>query len=310
MWTEMARKADQEYLKARATEVATDTPADADDENSKKDRLGMRMKGYEKDYESILPIGLPKIIRVDMRAGHTFCKQFDRPFDDVFSYAMVCAAEDLAKEIPGARLAYTQSDEISVLLTDFSNPEQPHCLFNGRIQKIASVAASIATLGFNRGFAEIVAAMKARGEHVDCYEEKLWKAQFDARIFCLPSIEEVMNYFRWRVVDARRNSVSMIARKYFDQSALMHKNMDEVVYMLEHNGPCVDIEEDYPNSKRLGIMIAKSIEERPWTNPKTGETGIADRNTWKTYEFDYDELEYDVFYDIYHGARFRDGELE
>lgn len=60
----------------------------------------------------------------------------------------------LCKNIENAKLAYTQSDEISLLLTDFDN-EKTEPWFGNNLQKLASVSASMATLYFNKIFEDI-----------------------------------------------------------------------------------------------------------------------------------------------------------
>lgn len=45
--------------------------------------LAERMKGYEKRNRYYLQRRMPVILRLDMRAGHSFTKGFKRPFDEV-----------------------------------------------------------------------------------------------------------------------------------------------------------------------------------------------------------------------------------
>ena len=68
---------------------------------------------------------------------------------------------------------------------------------------MCSVAASMATLEFNRQFIKAI----ERG------------AMFDARVFSIPE-EEVCNYFIWRFLDCYRNSVQMMGQTYFSHKEL------------------------------------------------------------------------------------------
>jgi hypothetical protein len=117
----------------------------------RKDNLGDRMKSYENITRTYLPSRMPIIIRIDGKAFHTFTKGFKKPFDDILMRAMEETAAALCRDIEGVKVAYTQSDEISLLITNNDTWEtQPW--FGNNLQKMVSVAASIATLAFNRAF--------------------------------------------------------------------------------------------------------------------------------------------------------------
>ena len=84
-----------------------------------KDSLGTRMKGYENVSRFYLTKRTPVIIRIDGKAFHTFTRGFERPFDKCLMQTMKETAIYLCKNIGGCKLAYTQSDEISLLLVDY-----------------------------------------------------------------------------------------------------------------------------------------------------------------------------------------------
>ena len=110
--------------------------------------LSDRMKGYENAYRIYLPKRLPVIVRIDGRAFHTFTKGMQKPFDHILMGCMKLTARRLCKEISGCKLAYTQSDEISLLLTcDDTLSTEPW--FGNNLQKLTSLSASLATLYFN-----------------------------------------------------------------------------------------------------------------------------------------------------------------
>ena len=175
------------------------------------DSLGDRMKRYEAASRVVLTPRLPMIIRVDGKAFHTYTRGFAKPIDYVLVQALTAAARTLMMEVQGARLAYLQSDEISILATDYETHEtQPW--FGKGLQKVCSVAASAATASFNR--------------HVDR------PAMFDARAFVLPR-EEVCNYFVWRQQDAERNSVQGLAQAHYSPKGLLYKSCREMRAMLD-----------------------------------------------------------------------------
>ena len=116
------------------------------------DELGKRMKEY---YENITKIKLmrrtPVIIRIDGKAFHTFTRGFKKPFDEILIKSMQETTKYLCENIQGCVLGYTQSDEISLLLIDYKNLNSS-AWFDYEIQKICSIAASMATMAFNKSF--------------------------------------------------------------------------------------------------------------------------------------------------------------
>ena len=212
---------------------------------NKNDDLGNRMKGYENISRYYLTKKTPVIIRIDGKAFHSFTKGFKRPFDDVLIKTMQETAKYLCKNIMGCKLAYTQSDEISLLLVDYErNESQPW--FENNLQKMCSVSASIATMAFNRIFTKEVnrwISDTSPGFHnPEPFEgwSKLYNAyisacekgaMFDARVFIIPK-EEVCNYFIWRQQDASRNSIQMVAQSMFSHKELQNKNCKELQELI------------------------------------------------------------------------------
>jgi len=114
-----------------------------------RDDLGKRMKTqYELRTRTWLPRRTYTIIRLDGKAFHTFTRGMERPYDERFMNAMDYTAMHLCLEIQGAQMAYVQSDEISILLTDFDKITTD-AWFDGQVQKMVSVSASMATAKFN-----------------------------------------------------------------------------------------------------------------------------------------------------------------
>lgn len=179
-----------------------------------KTSIGDRMKdNYEKRNRTFLTRRTPVIIRLDGVCFHTYTKGFEKPFSDNLKNAMVKTTQALCDQIMGAVVGYTQSDEISILLTDF-NKFNTQAWYDYNVQKLTSVAASIATAEFNKA--------------ID--SDKL--ALFDARCFNIPK-EEVRNYFVWRQKDWERNSIQMLAQNKYSQKQLHKKNTKEMKSMLD-----------------------------------------------------------------------------
>lgn len=252
-----------------------------------KDSLGDRMKGYENLTKDYLMLGVPHIVRLDMRAGHTFCRGLARPYDAVFSRCMEDTTKFLAHEVSGCAIAYTQSDEISLVLFDsFANGY--NCFFDGGVEKIVSTTAAMATLAFNRAFYDAVCTMNdeeydsdecifASDETVDAdvYSEKLFRATFDSRVFSVPNRSEVVNYLIWRTQDATRNSVNMLAQSVFSHKELQGVNVSDAKDMLTAQGNDWN---EKPARYKHGIFFCAADEET--------ESGKL-RKTWKQIDADF-----------------------
>lgn len=212
-----------------------------------KDSLGDRMKAF---YENRTRFELSRrtytLLRVDGKTFHTYTKDLARPFDDGFMEDMDATAAYLCKYIMGARFAFVQSDEISILLTDFEEVTT-ESWFNNNLQKMCSVSASMATRAFN----------EARLQRLGV--EKMKWAEFDARIFQLPSQTEVENYFIWRQQDTTRNSIATVAQSLYSQKELSGKSSDEQQEMIFQKG--INWNDYAPRYKR-GRLIEKETYDK------------------------------------------------
>lgn len=201
-----------------------------------KDALGDRIKSnFEDRTRYYLPRRTYTILRLDGCHFHTYTKGLKRPFDYDLISDMDNATIAIMKQIQGAVFAYVQSDEISILLTDFAT-EGTNAWFDGNVQKITSVSASLITAEFNR--LRMIGWMKGqrytmRDENDNLSPNRVTGATdlpiayFDSRVFTIPDRTEVMNYFRWRNQDCARNSVSMVAQSLYSHHELDGKNTAE-----------------------------------------------------------------------------------
>ena len=87
----------------------------------------------------------------------------------------------LCENIQGCVLGYTQSDEITLVLVDYKKLTSS-AWFDYEVQKMCSIAASIATMAFNKIFKENVYEYDSDAE---VYMKKFDKAMFDARCLSL-----------------------------------------------------------------------------------------------------------------------------
>ena len=208
----------------------------------------IRMKAYEKLNSVSLRTKTPVLIRIDGKAFHSFCRGMNRPVDNRLVECLNQATKSTLEEIDGARVAYLQSDEISILLTDFTQ-DSTQGWFHYNKQKLESVIASMFTAYFNKNLTELFS------EDIK-HKEKI--AFFDCRAWSLP-FTEVNNYFWWRQKDCTKNAISMIARTMFSDKELHKKTTGEVQTLIEEKlGEGVDIR--YPQHFLKGRCLSKNEE--------------------------------------------------
>jgi tRNA(His) 5'-end guanylyltransferase len=226
--------------------------------------LGDRMKAYEAVHRAVLPRRTYTLLRLDGRSFHSYLRGCVRPFDEAFMADMDAVTEALCGEVSGAAFAYTQSDEISILVTDFAAlGTQPW--FGGVVAKVLSVSASLATAVLNE---------RRPGK----------RALFDARAFTIADPVEVANYFIWRQRDAVRNSISMAAQAQFSHKRLhgvSSGGMQELLFTeagINWN--------DYPAGCKRGRVTVRQVGERSvkYVDKRTQETvsTVAVRSWWET----------------------------
>lgn len=230
------------------------------------DSLGDRMKeNYENAYRMHLTRRTPAIIRIDGKAFHTFTRGLAKPYDLIFKNVMWLTAKYLCENIQNARLAYVQSDEISILMIDY-NKFTTSAWFDNNIQKIVSVSSSMATMAFNKCFERyarncIKDDFEKKTVDIEIYQKKIGLAMFDSRVFNIPE-SEVCNYFIWRQQDATRNSIELLGREYFSQKELHKVNCKQIKdKLITEKGVNWN---DCPTFFKRGICIYKDKEESDW----------------------------------------------
>ena len=246
--------------------------------------LAARMKDfYENPAKTQLLRRMPVAIRLDGKAFHTFTRGFQKPFDPVLMDTMQRTMKYLCENIQGCIFGYTQSDEITLILTDYQKLTS-EAWFNYEVQKMASVSASMATMAFNKYFSENI--IKYNSTHdpliegnkrlIERYVNAAEKgAMFDARCFNIPK-EEVTNLIYWRQLDATRNSIQMVGQAYFSHAKLKDKTCNDIQDMLmtqcginwndftipcKRGTACIKIEEK-ETIKEPNVYFGEQIGER------------------------------------------------
>lgn len=183
--------------------------------------------------------------------GHRFSKmiknRFERPFSKDFINIMDRTAEYLCGEIQGAKTAYVQSDEISVLITDFDTP-MTDSYFGYRLCKMQSLIASMATAMFNREYHRIESVL-----------DDVPMCVFDCKVWTVPNANDAWAWFLYRQTDCIKNSKAQAAQTYLPHKDLLNLNADEMVGLLkERKG--IDWN-DYASGMKYGRTVMK--HERP-----------------------------------------------
>lgn len=217
-----------------------------------KDDLGDRMKKYEKLQDVRLMPCVPAIARIDGRNFHTFCKGLERPYDARLSIIMQTLLLELMVETC-ALAGYTQSDEISLLW--YSDNTKKQIFWDGRVNKMVSDLSAFTSIHFHKLVAESIPEKRVQiGEKT---------TRFDARVFSAPTPDEAANYFRWRELDATRNSISMAAHDNYSPSEVFGKSSSEQQEMLFKKGINWN---DYPVFFKRGVFAQRHAVVRPFTD--------------------------------------------
>lgn len=222
------------------------------------DKLGDRMKeSYENRSKTYLMRRSNVIIRLDGCHFHTFTKGLKKPYDSLFIEVMQKTTKSLCESIQGCKFGYVESDEISLLLTDYDTL-QTDAWFDYSVQKICSVAASMAAMFFNKHLKE---RALQESDDKDYYNTLLKKIElggyFDARAFNIPE-HEVVNYFIWRQNDATRNSIQGLAQANFSQKQLQGLNNSQLQDKL-HEEKGINWN-DYKTVEKRGSAVIKVLD--------------------------------------------------
>lgn len=212
-----------------------------------KDEFGDRMKGYEGVEAKRRLSGGPVCARIDGRSFSKFTKNFERPYDPIVAVAMGYACAVLVDKTK-ANIGFVQSDEISLV---WDVPEEgSQMIFDGRVQKLTSVTASLASMAF-------ASALIQQG----CAEIVLNKLpHFDSRVWAVPSRVEAANTILWRSQDARKNGVSSAARAHMSAKQMHGLNQLEMIEAMKERG--VDYHTAYPVPHRHGVYFKRQTVER------------------------------------------------
>lgn len=248
--------------------------------------LEERMKRYENVSRNYLTRRVPVIARIDGKSFHSVTKGLVKPFDKNVEIAMQLTMQSLCEEVQGCVFGYTQSDEITLVITDYETIITD-AWFGYNIQKMASVLASTATFYFNRYFSQSVRKFldddsnKVFSSEEDFkqfqrYREILMKkletgALFDARVFSIPK-DEVANSLIWGQQDGTRNNIEGAARYFLGANRCMNRTQYQLIEMMKNAG--VDYFSRFTSSEIYGSACYKVEQE------VQNQYGVFTRNKW------------------------------
>ena len=247
--------------------------------NSKKNIKVMKFDTLEQKcrfYQSLTDYKLmPNSYVLAMVDGHCFSKmiknKFDKPFDDMFIKMMNETAKYLCENIQGAKFAYTQSDEISILITDFDTP-MTDSFFGFRLCKMQSLIAAMATAKFNQMYAKLA------NDYPDKFNMKEYPTcTFDCKVWTVPNANDAYAWFLYRQTDCIKNSKAQTAQAYLSHKSLVGLTSDEMIAKLK-NEKGIDWY-DFENGKKYGRII-KKVETPMEKDLPNGEHISFVRNVW------------------------------
>lgn len=196
-----------------------------------------RMRRYEDVNRNYLMRRTPVIVRLDGRSFHGVTaklfgkRNYSQRFVDIMQQVAIYATE----QAQGCSFSYAQSDEISLLLTDYAELNS-QAWFDYNINKINTILASAAASKFTQLTGHLV--------------------QFDSRCFNIPK-EEVANYFYSRQLDCVRNAIQMAGHENFSHSDLQNKSCNQIQEML-FSYRSINFN-DYPTARKRGYCVVNGV---------------------------------------------------
>ncbi len=230
----------------------------------KFDELDVGMRVFETASDTCVIPGIFMVVRLD---GRSFTKltqethSFAAPFDERFHELMVETTQHLMRVGFRAYYGYTESDEISIAL------HRDDSTFGRKLRKIISVLAGEASAKFSSLLGDV--------------------ACFDARVSQLPSVDHVVDYFRWRAEDSLRNALNAhcywALRREGDSAKKATSTLlgmstsakNELLFSRDINF------NDVPAWQKRGVGVYWATYGKSSSDPRTGEAKVAERRRLK-----------------------------
>ena len=174
-------------------------------------------------------------------------------YSEIFASIMIESTKKLMKKF-NANTGYTQSDEIIIFIPpcNIIRGKQQEHIFNGRIQKICSLAASFVTSVFVSNLA------KLNPEKIDKLIDVI--PHFDCRIASWRNWNEAYSLLLWRANDCAMNGVSDAIYSYNKELVVFNRSK-KIEWLFENN------KLPLPKHQAYGTMITYKEIEKEGYNP-------------------------------------------
>ena len=209
------------------------------------------------------------VLHLDGKNFSTMAKKyFRRPFD----YDVICAMDEtmqyLMANIQGALVGYTQSDEITVIMSDkSSDPNVKTSPFFGyRLNKIQSICASMCGAKFNRIMFKNQMDMIQGCMLTEDYKKRLDEIYenaplyvFDCKAFPAKEANDAYAWLLYRQRDCIRNSRAQLAQHYIPHKALQGLTSDQQIALLKDQKG-IDWHTDFGDGIKYGRYCVHKVQ--------------------------------------------------
>lgn len=234
--------------------------------------LDVEMKVYERATDQRIDGSSICLIRLDGVGFSKYTRQpcFERPFSKLFARAMLDTARALCERFD-PQCIYTSSDEITMILKrtyDIESKAYKPYIYNGRVQKLASISAATATAAFNDAIKRL-STNNATPEGL---------ALFDSRVFTVPDQETALRNIQWRSShDAARNSFARLVQHFLGAKKVHDLSPKELADELhaKFRVSWYDLDTHY----RYGTLVRKVASVVKATDYKTGKENLIVRRS-------------------------------
>lgn len=214
-----------------------------------ENKLSMFFKDNERQLEQQILKDKYIVLRLDGKNFKKFTKNMKKPFDENLYNCFKNSSYNIFKNstlLVDSFLLYVASDEVSIVFENNQN-----FLFKNRINKLISTVCSEFTTLFNIEY--------FKWKEKDNSIVKKDYAIFDCRVLTMNTVENLKDYFKWRIGDTDRNSTFLFANTKFTQQELLNKTTKEKIKMLENIG--IDYKQEVPQHFRKGIFLLKELKK-------------------------------------------------
>mmetsp|Transcript_4468 Transcript_4468/g.8242 ORF Transcript_4468/g.8242 Transcript_4468/m.8242 type:complete len:332 (-) Transcript_4468:115-1110(-) len=193
---------------------------------------------------------------------------FSSGYSNEFAELMKACCQKLMAKCATPIYGYTQSDELTVIMPPASivrGEQQPH-MYNGRLQKLCSLAAATVTCTF---VSELMAlSIQQKKDEICTAILQQLNPTFDCRVGVYDTQMEALSLILWRAYDCGVNACSDAVHKSGIPGArkiVRYSTYEKVAWLAENN-----LLPLFPH-QREGTLFIKRRRLREGVNQKTGE---------------------------------------